>query len=156
MKKIVLTVVVFAVFVTLGLAVMGLFSKRPEDLGVQAGRLRDCPDSPNCVASQASDDEHRMIAIPFKGEAAAARRRLVEIIKAMPRSKVVTADDRYIHAEFTSALFRFVDDVEFLIDENNQSIEFRSASRVGHSDLGANRRRIEEIQRRFADDDQAG
>ena len=75
--------------------------------------------------------------------------RLKVVIGAMPRSKIVTADERYIHAEFSSGLFRFVDDVEFLIDPDTKTIHFRSASRVGRSDLGVNRKRMEEIRQRF-------
>lgn len=73
--------------------------------------------------------------------------RLKSIVAGMPRAKVVSSTDRYLHAEFTSALFRFVDDVEFLIDPDAKQIHFRSASRVGYSDLGANRRRMEAIER---------
>ena len=68
---------------------------------------------------------------------------------AMPRSKIVTADDRYMHVEVASRLFRFVDDVEFLIEPDAKTIQFRSASRVGRSDLGVNRQRMEEIRQTF-------
>jgi uncharacterized protein (DUF1499 family) len=66
---------------------------------------------------------------------------------------MVTVEDRYIHAEFTSALFRFVDDVEFQIDAESGLIHFRSASRVGRSDLGVNRKRMESIRMAFEKSD---
>ena len=69
----------------------------------------------------------------------------------MPRTKIVTVDDNYLYAEFRSALFRFVDDVEFLIDPKERAIHFRSASRVGYSDLGVNRHRMEQIQKGFSE-----
>lgn len=86
---------------------------------------------------------------PFQGSPQEAMDRLKGIVGAMPRARIVEAADNYLHAEFTSALFRFVDDVEFLIDPAAHVIHFRSASRVGYSDLGANRRRMEELRRRW-------
>jgi uncharacterized protein (DUF1499 family) len=71
------------------------------------------------------------------------------IILSMPRAKIVSSSEDYIHAEFRSKLFRFVDDVEFYFDAPRKLIDFRSASRVGHSDLGVNRKRMEEIREKF-------
>lgn len=71
-------------------------------------------------------------------------------VESMPGSRVVTVADGYVHAEFRSIVFGFVDDVEFLVDEANGRIDVRSASRVGYSDLGTNRRRVEDIRRRLA------
>ncbi len=67
----------------------------------------------------------------------------------MKRARIITAQKGYIHAEFTSFLFRFVDDVEFVLDEGSKTIHVRSASRVGYSDLGVNRKRVEAIRSRF-------
>lgn len=78
-----------------------------------------------------------------------AMTRLKRILSGLPRVRIITADERYLHAEFTSLLFRFVDDVEFLIDEDRREVHFRSASRVGYSDLGANRARMEQLRRLF-------
>jgi uncharacterized protein (DUF1499 family) len=71
------------------------------------------------------------------------------VIAAMPRTKVVTDQGNYLHVEFTSALMRYVDDVQFVIDDANRQIDFRSASRIGRGDMGANRGRMEEISTRF-------
>lgn len=76
--------------------------------------------------------------------------RLQDLLAKLPRTRVVKADQLYLHIEFTSLIFRFVDDVEFLRDDANRCIHFRSASRIGHSDLGVNRRRMELIQQKFA------
>jgi uncharacterized protein (DUF1499 family) len=73
----------------------------------------------------------------------------------MKRSKIVTDLDLYIHAEFTSAFFRFVDDVEFYFDDKAKTLHVRSASRIGRSDFGVNRKRIEELRSRFLHPDQA-
>ena len=64
----------------------------------------------------------------------------------LPRAKLVEEDEDYLHYEFTSLLLRFVDDVEFVFDDATRTIHFRSASRTGYSDLGVNRRRMEEIR----------
>lgn len=148
--KVVLVVAGVAVVVpVVYLAVKSALAKRPENLGATAGRLAPCADSPNCVSSQAPDERHAMEPLGFEGSAEEALERLEEVIEGMLRTRVVTRREDYLHAEFTSALFRFVDDVEFLVLPEEQVIHFRSASRVGYSDLGANRKRMEEIRRRF-------
>ncbi len=99
--------------------------------------------------SQASDAAHAIEPIPFQGEPAAALARLVKVVEGFPRTRIVSATENYLHAEFTSLIFRFTDDVEFLVDPAARVIHCRSASRVGYSDLGANRRRIEAIRRAY-------
>jgi uncharacterized protein (DUF1499 family) len=78
-----------------------------------------------------------------------ARDRLVSVLNSMARTRIVTIDEDYIHAEFTSHLFRFVDDVEFYFDQDGKTIHVRSASRTGYFDLGANKRRVEDIRKEF-------
>lgn len=121
----------------------------PPPVGLIDGRLRACPSSPNCVCSQDADAEHSIPALKYTGDAAAAWKQLQMVIRDLPRTKIVSVDDSYLHVEFTTALLRFVDDVEFLLDRGSSTIHVRSASRVGHSDLGTNRRRIEDIRKRF-------
>jgi uncharacterized protein (DUF1499 family) len=70
----------------------------------------------------------------------------------MPRSHVVTEQEDYIHAEFASAVFGFVDDVEFIVDAAAHIIHVRSAARVGYFDLGVNRRRVEDIRGKLMTD----
>ena len=118
-------------------------------VGLVDGRLRPCPSSPNCVCSQDEDAGHRIEPLRFAGSPREAWDRLQALLVKMPRTKVVSSDDRYLHVEVTTLLMRFVDDVEFLLDETNSVIHVRSASRVGHSDLGVNRKRIEAIRQRW-------
>jgi uncharacterized protein (DUF1499 family) len=127
----------------------GCHGARQAALGVRDGRLAPCPASPNCVSSQAGDEVHRVPPIPFTGTAGAAIDRLAGIVRSLPRASVITATKTYLHAEFRSAVFRFVDDVEFLADEPAGVIQVRSASRVGSSDLGVNRKRVETIRARW-------
>lgn len=118
--------------------------------GVVDGRLAPCPDAPNCVCSEMADgnrDGDAAIApLAFPGEPEAALASLVEHLRAQPRVELVQVTTDYVHAVFTSALFRFRDDVEFRLDREARVIHVRSASRVGHSDLGANRRRVARLR----------
>jgi uncharacterized protein (DUF1499 family) len=109
--------------------------------------LAPCPKTPNCVSSLEKNDSHYVEPIPFTGESAAAQFNLLGIINSLKRARVVEVEAGYIHAEFTSAILRFVDDVEFYFDERQKVIQVRSASRVGYSDLGVNRRRVETIRK---------
>jgi uncharacterized protein (DUF1499 family) len=118
-------------------------------LGVSNGRLAECPDSTNCVSTQAADPEHHMDPIPFTQSAEEAQQQLKAVIRSMPRSRIVNSISGYIHAEFSSPLFGFVDDLEVAIDETEQLIHFRSASRTGLSDLGVNRKRMDQIRQQF-------
>ncbi|MGA6827935.1 DUF1499 domain-containing protein [Nitrospira sp. NS4] len=105
-----------------------------------------CPDSPNCVSTQATDDGHAIAPFRYRKSRAEAKEALKDIIRTLPRAKLVEEDESSLRYEFTSLLFRFVDDVEFLFDDHAKTIHFRSASRTGYSDLGVNRRRMEEIR----------
>ena len=126
---------------------MNLFG-RP-NMGIENGRLKSCPDSPNCVCSQDMTELHQIEPVEYDGSGQTAMQRLKAIVEQMPRAQVMEASPNYIHATFTSALFRFVDDVEFLLDETQSVIQVRSCSRVGYSDLGVNRRRVESIRSEF-------
>jgi uncharacterized protein (DUF1499 family) len=119
------------------------------ETGTTNDRLSPCPKSPNCVTSLSEDESHYVAPLAYETTLEEAREKLISIINSMKRSEIVTAEMRYIHATFTSALFRFVDDVEFSFDDQKKVIDVKSASRTGYSDLGVNRKRVEEIRRRF-------
>lgn len=128
---------------------LSLTAKRPKNLGIIAGQLTKCPESPNCVSTTAERESQRMAPLRLEGEASVAMDQLLSIINELPRAQVVSQTEDYLYVEFVSLVFRYVDDVEFLIDAENGKIDFRSASRVGYSDLGANRRRMKFISERF-------
>ncbi len=109
-------------------------------------QLAQCPSSPNCVSTQAQDEGHAIAPFRYRKSRAEAKESLKAIVQAMPRTKLVEEDESYLHYEFTSLLLRFVDDVEFLFDDETKTIHFRSASRTGYGDLGVNRKRMEEIR----------
>ncbi len=131
------------------LAVLARLSRKPGRLGLVDGRLAPCPPCPNCVSTQATDPAHAVDPIPFADPAEEALRRLKAVLADCPRLSIVTEDGPYLRAAAVSRVFRFVDDVEFLIDAEAKRIHFRSASRVGRSDLGANRARMEQIRQAF-------
>lgn len=134
-----------SLLVIVAFAVLSATARRPPTLGVRDGRLSPSPDSPNCVSTQTDREHQRMDSIPLTIDAIDAMQALQRIVSAMPRTEIITADDNYLHVEFTSALFRFVDDVEFFVDREQRAIHFRSASRAGHSDFGVNRKRMQAI-----------
>ncbi len=122
------------------------------DLGINNGELAPCPKTPNCVNSQAVGEKQYIQPLRYTGTQEDARVRLLQILGSQRRAKILTAQENYIRAEFTSALFRFVDDVEFYFPKEKSGktvIHIRSASRIGYSDLGANRKRIERIRSEF-------
>ncbi len=147
--------IIILVLILLGwvvsMAVLSASARRPGNLGVKDGRLASCSDAPNCVSSQADDAAHRMDPIPFDRDADAALARLKAVLAAQPRTAIVEAQGDYVHAECASLLFRFVDDVEFVVDRDKKVIHFRSASRAsGRSDLGVGASGLEEIREAFS------
>ena len=136
---------------SLGLFVLSQFASVPEFPAESNGqRFAGCPDSPNCVSTQAERDAQRMKPIAFTDTPAEAKARLKQAIaNHFTRASLVVEQETYLRYEFTSLIFRFVDDVEFLLDGETGQIQFRSASRVGRSDLGVNRRRMEKIAAAF-------
>jgi len=120
---------------------------RPANLGVINGALAACPDSPNCVSSQASDERHRIEPFATGDDPDAAFARLAEIVRRRPDATVLNSTDTYLRVELRTTFF--TDDAEFLLDRERRLIQLRSASRLGYSDLGLNRRRIEEIRRQL-------
>ena len=108
-----------------------------------------CPDKDNCVSSLDIGTRHYVEPLNYHGSIHNARARLLRVINEFSRTQLIENSGTYIRATFTTFLFRFTDDVEFQIDDNEKLIHMKSASRVGYSDLGANRRRCEEIRKRF-------
>ncbi len=120
----------------------------PSSLGPTEGRLAPCPDSPNCVSSEATN-EQRVEPLRYDGDARRARARLLEVLNGMERMRAVESTDDCLRVEFRSAVFGFVDDVEFCFSAPG-TIQVRSASRTGYYDFGVNRERVETLRARFA------
>ena len=118
-------------------------------MNVATASLPPCPDSPNCVSSQATNKAQQVEPIAFTLPPQQALARLKQVLAGMPRTRIVKEEGGYLHAEVRSFLFRFVDDIEFLIDTENKLIHMRSASRTGQSDFGVNRRRVAHVHKAF-------
>ncbi|QDT40772.1 hypothetical protein Pan241w_08310 [Gimesia alba] len=134
----------------LGIVLWNTLSSPPANLGVVDQHLSPCPDSPNCVCSQDQSPAHQIAPLQYSGPKNEAVQQLTEILNRQRGCRIVVQNEDYLRAEFRSLCFRFVDDVEFLVDSRQNVIHVRSASRVGYSDLGANRKRIEAIRKMFA------
>jgi len=128
---------------------MSLASPSPGNLGVRNGRLAACPGTPNCVSTQAENQDHWIEPLQAEPNDDGVISLLAEIVREMPRTTLIEQTGEYLRVEFRSRLFRFRDDVEFYHARRSGLVHFRSASRVGHSDLGVNRRRMEQIRTQF-------
>ncbi len=131
-----------------GLFTAAHFSSPPENLGMNGGNLSPCPNSPNCVSSQETDASHTTQAFKADGTNKEVMKKLRSCIKKMG-GKIITRSGPYLHAEFRSKWFRFVDDLECIYDEAEGKINVRSASRLGYSDFGVNKKRIAELRMIF-------
>lgn len=112
--------------------------------------LPPCPDTPNCVSTEAIRESQRVSTVPFTGDPTHAMARAKAALLAEPRATITVEGASSLHAECRSLVFRFVDDVDIVVDPVAQVYRFRSASRIGRSDLGVNRKRIARISARLA------
>lgn len=126
--------------------------KRPDNLGVKAGRLAAPKRTPNCVSSQADagDAEHYIDPLPWKGSAPEAIAAVRKAVEGMRGATVIRHEGNYLYAEYRTPLMKFVDDVEFSFDDRAGVIHVRSASRLGRRDFGVNRARVESLRNRLA------
>ncbi len=125
--------------------------QRPEKLGVRGGHLLDCSSKPNCVSSQAIDKNHVVPPFSYSDEKQAAYNRLKKIIVSFDRATIVAENNNYLHIEFKSRFMGFVDDMEFYFSED-KVIHVKSASRLGYSDFGVNRKRVEQLRKLFVEE----
>lgn len=154
LKKFLRKIVIISVVMVIGLAMLSFFGPEAPALGVSDGQLSECPGSPNCVSSMAQLKDFAMEPIPFSDPTNSGADELTKlkqvIAEEFPRATLIDQQDSYLRYEFCTFVFRFVDDVEFLTAPEEKLIHFRSASRVGRSDLGLNRKRMAKIKRLMA------
>lgn len=124
--------------------------KRPPSLGVFNGRLAPCPAARNCICSDVTDKGHRIEPLVLAVSADRAWTAVHSVLGTLPGVHVITESDNYLHAECESTVFGFIDDLELHLRSANGVIAVRSASRLGHFDLGANRRRVEQLRAMLA------
>ena len=112
-------------------------------------RLSPCPNSPNCVSSQSTDSARFIEPLRYTGNLADARQKLIDLLENSKRTRLISVETDYIHAEFRSLILNFVDDVEFYFSSEDPIVHVRSASRTGYYDFGVNRRRVERLRATF-------
>ena len=123
---------------------------KTETENTMSQQLPPCPQSPNCVSSTDADLSHRILALSYGNSSAEnALQTLKKVLLSMNVQVQLAEDGHSLHAEFKSAVFGFIDDVDALLNTEQARIEIRSASRTGHSDFGVNKRRVETIRKAF-------
>ena len=145
---ILIVILVIAIFVIIGGRTYNSNVATPA--GVGPGTLAPCPESPNCVSTLSTDDLHKIDPMPLTQDPQQALTALASLLMETPKARVITKNDRYLHVEMRSSFWNFVDDVEFVIDEENQQIQSRSAARMGYSDMGVNKSRYKKLAAEFA------
>ncbi|MEW6204515.1 MAG: DUF1499 domain-containing protein [Pseudomonadota bacterium] len=147
MKRALLGLIVLITVVIIVFFGLGLYSETGSPAGLSNGQLAPCPDKPNCVSSESSpSDDHSIAAFPITpGMGEEPLLKVKEVIELLG-GDVNFSNEQYLASTFTSDLFGFVDDVEFRVDQGSGLLHVRSASRVGYSDMDANRKRVEQIR----------
>ena len=137
------TLLIFCIII-ISLIIISCVAKTPTTIG----NFTDCPNKPNCVSTKNSNSKSYIEPIRYTGSRVEAKKNLFLTLETFKESRVTNEKDNFIHVEFFSKIFGFVDDVEFYFNKPGV-IEFRSASRIGYSDLGVNRNRMESIRSKF-------
>lgn len=149
-RKIVKIVLILIGIAYLSIVVSSLMSKTPNYVGVKNGRLSPAfAAKPNNITTYEAGAYPQEEPLHYSGDQAAAKQRLITLVNGLSRSELVTNEGDYLHFTVQSRLFRFVDDVEFLFDDENKQIHFRASSRMGYSDMNVNQKRMAGIRERF-------
>lgn len=123
---------------------ISLASCASPDKGVgPTAKMAPCPSSPNCVSSLApkSDAEHYIAPLPT-----VSLPHVRETIMAQIGFHTLEADEpTYLHVTFKSRWRGYIDDVEVSVGPDG-TLQVRSASRTGYSDLGVNRKRVDALR----------
>lgn len=135
-------------FILAWFALSACSGTRPTNLGVMGNGLAPCPGKPNCVVSDEADTKHYVEPIAYSVDRQTAVQALKDVLKGMKGAEIIEETPAYLRLEFRTRIFGFVDDVEFFFPDK-PVILVRSASRLGYSDLGVNRKRIEKVRAAF-------
>jgi len=111
-------------------------------LGLIQGQLTECSKNPNCVSSQTTQRSKYIAPINASDTPELTWLMLRDVVDNMPQALLITENEIYRHYQFTTPLMGFIDDVELVFDRTENLIHVKSASRVGQSDMGANRNRV--------------
>jgi uncharacterized protein (DUF1499 family) len=121
----------------------------PEKRGPAEGNLLPCPDRPNCVSTAIESSAHYVSPLEYSGKREEAIAAMVQIVREMRNTTIQDEDDGYLWVECSSRMFGFIDDLEIYFPAEKKLVYIRSASRLGYSDFGVNRKRVEKIREHF-------
>lgn len=148
MIKIIISILILLIVLLIGrLLYLSVTSKAP-DAKLQNGVLRPCPQTPNCISSEDDESLYKIEPLSYDSSSEQAWNDLKAAIEKTG-GKIMQSSDTYLWATYTSRIFRFVDDMEFRLLPEKKTIHVRSGSRVGHSDLGVNRKNVERLRKQF-------
>ncbi|WP_299871764.1 DUF1499 domain-containing protein [uncultured Cocleimonas sp.] len=155
MKTALIIVLVLIALAIASFFILGKYSQKGQAPGLVNGSLSKCSEKPNCVCSEYKDDvDHYVLPLGIDSSESQFMAKVVSIIKDM-NGVIQTEKDHYVAATFASSIFGFVDDFEIRIDtnfdENKSTFHFRSASRVGYSDAGVNKKRVEQFKTLYSE-----
>ena len=147
--KVVWVTTLVAVPIILTVILLSCAGKRPASVGLTGGRFLPCPKSPNCVSSMSEEQTHYIEPFNYPSGKRHALQTLQRVLADLDPATIIAQSDDYLHVEFKSRYLGFVDDVEFYLPNNEPLIHIRSASRMGYSDLGVNRKRMNSLRLQY-------
>jgi uncharacterized protein (DUF1499 family) len=147
--KFVRTITLVCVPILLIIILSGCAGKRPASVGVTDGKFFPCPKRPNCVSSMSEGQRHYIEPFIYRSEKQQAYQTLQRVLAELDQATIIAQSDNYLHVEFKSRYLGFVDDVEFYFADDAPLIHIRSASRLGYSDLGVNRKRMDSMRSQY-------
>lgn len=148
MKVLVYIITALVIFISIALIVFSVASRKQPELGLLNGQLRPCPATPNCVCSERQAEGAYVEPLGYTASSEQGWEKIKMVISETGGT-VITEEADYLRVIYKTPVLRYVDDVEFRHDKNNQQIHVRSASRVGSSDWSTNRKRVEKIRKIF-------
>lgn len=148
MKLFIYTISALVIIIGTVLVAFSVGSRKQPDLGLNNGMLQACPATPNCVCSEYPVENAYVEPLSYTMTAEQAWEKIKRVISTTGGT-VITEEPGYLRVVYETPMLRYRDDVEFRQDDNNQRIQVRSASRVGQSDMGVNRKRVETIRIAF-------
>lgn len=125
---------------------MAIQNQKPQIiLGLENGKLREVPTKPNAVSTQTKQEDKRIQPLAFKESLKQSKEAIKEALKSYGGIVIIEETEHYIYAIATTVKMKYKDDIEIYFDASSREIHYRSASRVGYSDMGLNKARFEKI-----------
>ena len=134
------------VVIMMSITLFSCAGQTPKDIGVFNNKFSPCPESPNCVSSDANDKDHFIQVFKLNQSLENNWKNIFDMVSSLSRTKIISFNEQYIHAECSSAIFGFVDDLQLHLRKKDEIVAVKSASRLGYSDFGVNRRRVTDLR----------